>query len=430
MTTIGQEIPRWQLFKDLAVTGIGFASDAYDIFVINLVIQYILLHYKLSTAEISVIAAIALIGTLLGQLTFGFLAKKLGRTKTAVITLALIMIGSFGAGALTMTDSKNAFIVLLVIFRFILGFGIGGEYPLSATLTWEKTTGDKIRNTGLMFSMQGIGALIAPIIVLFLSAVSNSSEIIWRTAVLFGLIFASIILKPRLNMHDSDEFKTSGNEIDLTPMKDRQRWLMGTAGSWLIFDIAFYANGLFSSTITQVLNLGDSLHQQTINTLILACMALPGYYFGVYLVRKFDMKYIQGGGFIALSILYLILASLHKNAKDYPGFFMFIYGLTFFASNSGPNLTTYILPVKLFHVSHRPFYHGISAASGKFGAIIGAAMLKPCVDSYGISSALYICAVLSLIGFGWTMWLIPTDIDREKTVNFIELNEPVAEIIV
>ena len=50
-----------------------------------------------------------------------------------------------------------------------------------------------------------------------------------------------------------------------------------------------------------------------------------------------------------------------------------MYALTFFFANFGPNATTFIIPAELFPARLRSTCHGISAAAGKAGAIIGAA---------------------------------------------------------
>uniref|UniRef100_A0A7N1A1S8 Major facilitator superfamily (MFS) profile domain-containing protein n=1 Tax=Kalanchoe fedtschenkoi TaxID=63787 RepID=A0A7N1A1S8_KALFE len=52
--------------------------------------------------------------------------------------------------------------------------------------------------------------------------------------------------------------------------------------------------------------------------------------------------------------------------------FVVIYSLTFFFANFGPNSTTFIVPAEIFPARLRSTCHGISAASGKAGAIIGA----------------------------------------------------------
>lgn len=59
--------------------------------------------------------------------------------------------------------------------------------------------------------------------------------------------------------------------------------------------------------------------------------------------------------------------------------FVFLYCLANFFQNFGPNTTTFVIPGEVFPTRYRSTAHGISAASGKLGAIVaqvGFARLK------------------------------------------------------
>ncbi|KAJ6952245.1 hypothetical protein NC653_041403 [Populus alba x Populus x berolinensis] len=86
-----------------------------------------------------------------------------------------------------------------------------------------------------------------------------------------------------------------------------------------------------------------------------------------------------------------------------------LYGLTFFFANFGPNSTTFIVPAELFPARFRSTCHGISAASEKAGAIIGAFVVQYYTqdgDSNGIKKAIIGLSVVNLIGFFFT-FLVP-----------------------
>ncbi|KAL3565362.1 hypothetical protein D5086_033408 [Populus alba] len=89
--------------------------------------------------------------------------------------------------------------------------------------------------------------------------------------------------------------------------------------------------------------------------------------------------------------------------------FTVLYGLTFFFANFGPNSTTFIVPAELFPARFRSTCHGISAASEKAGAIIGAFVVQYYTqdgDSNGIKKAIIGLSVVNLIGFFFT-FLVP-----------------------
>jgi MFS transporter, PHS family, inorganic phosphate transporter len=69
------------------------------------------------------------------------------------------------------------------------------------------------------------------------------------------------------------------------------------------------------------------------------------------------------------------LTKTHTNSK----WFTFLYCLANFFQNFGPNTTTFVIPGEVFPTRYRSTAHGISAASGKLGAVIaqvGFARLK------------------------------------------------------
>lgn len=100
---------------------------------------------------------------------------------------------------------------------------------------------------------------------------------------------------------------------------------------------------------------------------------------------------------------------------------MALYTLAQFFFNAGPNSTTFIVPGECFPTRYRSTSHGISAASGKIGAIIAQVVFGP-LRTIGANSTLaktdprwstpwlnhimQIFALFMLLGF-CTSWLIP-----------------------
>ena len=119
-----------------------------------------------------------------------------------------------------------------------------------------------------------------------------------------------------------------------------------------------------------------NLHGIGVGNLILALGGLlPGYYVSLYFIDKWGRKPIQLLGFVALTILFIIMSASfdtlqNPNFSAGPKIFLFLYCLANFFQNFGPNTTTFIIPGELFPTRFRSTAHGISTASGKFGAII------------------------------------------------------------
>lgn len=80
-------------------------------------------------------------------------------------------------------------------------------------------------------------------------------------------------------------------------MKTNRYKLLGTAGTWFILDIVFYANGLFSGEVAGALGGIRSPKGEAVSALILQSIALPGYVFSIsycnYIGRAIVLLYFD-----------------------------------------------------------------------------------------------------------------------------------------
>jgi len=119
---------------------------------------------------------VAFCGTLSGQLFFGWLGDKMGRKRVYGMTLMMMVICSIGSD-LSFGHSAKSVMATLCFFRFWHVFGIGEDYPLSATIMSEysnkKTRGAFI---AAVFAMQGFGILAGGIFAIIISAVFDKYQ--------------------------------------------------------------------------------------------------------------------------------------------------------------------------------------------------------------------------------------------------------------
>ncbi|KAM0715896.1 hypothetical protein Q7P37_008410 [Cladosporium fusiforme] len=226
----------WYHVRAILVAGIGFFTDAYDIFAIGLVTTMLGVVYwqdaSLPASSRGVIPATADTaikvatsgGTVIGQLGFGWLADMVGRKKMYGLELILIIFATT-AQALS-SDSQAMSIVGTVIFwRVLMGIGIGGDYPLSSIITSEFAT-TKWRGAMMasVFAMQGIGQFAAGIVSLIVTsgfkeslltadAVSECSGVcgiavdkMWRVVIGFGAVPGCIALYYRLTIPETPRY--------------------------------------------------------------------------------------------------------------------------------------------------------------------------------------------------------------------------------
>ena len=406
---------RDRVFKIIA-TATGFITDTYDVFCINHVLYMLQVIYGASFTGVmaSWVSTATIICAVFGMLTFATFSTRFSnyRLKGFIITISLVIFGSFGSGFFTWGDITSVSVVL-IIMRAILGFGVGGEYPLSANVS--RDGGGTATDSAIVFSMQGVGSLFSALVTMFAITVMPI-DWAWRFVLIFGGIIGCVALPLRLfvvrkyhnhNHHHTKStvpFKTKAITFFKTILANWKN-LLGTSGSWFLIDVSFYGNALFLDTILTLTGIGTGVtpsekvfDKATLATYI-ALIALPGYALGALTSRKIGVKYCQFFGFCALFLLYGAMAIWFDSLKTIPVAFMICYALTFLFTHWGPNTTTYIMPVQegVFSEDFRTMGHGISAAIGKVGAVVGTLAINA-ASKNSVSDGLIISSMAALLG--------------------------------
>ena len=92
-------------------------------------------------------------------------------------------------------------------------------------------------------------------------------------------------------------------------------------------------------------------------------------------VDTIGRKPIQLMGFIMLTIIFIVIGFAYSHLGESGLLAMYVLAQFFF--NFGPNATTFIVPGECFPTRYRSTSHGLSAASGKVGAIIAQTVFGP-----------------------------------------------------
>lgn len=135
----------WYHVRAVIVAGVGFFTDSYDIFAINLAVSMLGVVYwqdaktgpgKLPSSADTAIKVATSGGTVIGQLFFGWLADRIGRKRMYGIELMIIILATL-AQSLSSDSPGMSIVGVLIFWRVIMGIGIGGDYPLSSIITSE-----------------------------------------------------------------------------------------------------------------------------------------------------------------------------------------------------------------------------------------------------------------------------------------------------
>lgn len=225
-------------FWVVIVAGIGFLTDAFDLFSLQVVTPMIgFVYWNKNTSDEGVskipkdlataMMCATLVGTMIGQVAFGFAADILGRRKMYGMELVIVIVGTM-LMIMSSNGENNSMVVggWLIAWRFVMGLGIGADYPLSAVITSEFAPRKyRARMLSSVFFAQPIGQLLANVLSLgaveaFQSRINvpgqscgdNESCVravdrLWRIVVGVGIVPAAIALIFRFTIPESPRYK-------------------------------------------------------------------------------------------------------------------------------------------------------------------------------------------------------------------------------
>ncbi|KAI5463027.1 major facilitator superfamily domain-containing protein [Mariannaea sp. PMI_226] len=163
------DLNSWNL-RIWGVAASGFLTDSYNLFSTNVILASVAFVYWPEGGEWYglLINFFTLLGSVIGQLLFGYLADRYGRTRLYGIELVLVIVSTIGVATSSHGYGDLSFLGLFIWWRFVMGIGIGAEYPLSAVITSEwASTQSRASMISSVFMMQPIGQALAQLVGLF-----------------------------------------------------------------------------------------------------------------------------------------------------------------------------------------------------------------------------------------------------------------------
>jgi PHS family inorganic phosphate transporter-like MFS transporter len=406
------------------VSGMGFFTDAYDLFVIGIASTLITQQWHLSAGRLALLNSTMLGAAFIGAFVFGRIADLVGRKHVYWLVAAIMVVAALGS-------ALAPSFWILIGFRFLLGLGVGGDYPVSAVLMTEYANcKDRGRMVGLVFSTQALGLIIGPLIALSLLGAGASSEVAWRVLLGLGAIPAAAVVYLRRRMPESPRYLaqvqgradaaasqmsqfTAGtvqggastavaqHQMGLRAFLTNRKYLImlaGTAGCWFLLDYAYYGNTISTPQIIGLISPNSTtMTKIAIQLAIFVVAAVPGYALAIARMDRIGHRRLQLMGFAVMGLCFAVIALV-------PGMttavvpFMLAYGISYFFTEFGPNMTTFVMPAELYPVAMRATGHGISAGIGKLGAFIGVFLFPVLQTSLGLRHTLLLTAGVAVLG--------------------------------
>jgi PHS family inorganic phosphate transporter-like MFS transporter len=421
--------------RAVVASGVGFFTDAYDLFVIGIASTLISKDWHLSAGQLSILNSVMLGAAFLGALVFGRYADVVGRKRVYWLVAAIMIAGAIGSAL------SGSFWVLIG-FRFLLGFGVGGDYPVSAVMVSEYANRkDRGKLVGMVFGTQALGLIIGPLVALALLGSGVSDDVAWRVLLALGAVPAAAVIYLRCRMPESPRYQAQvqqraelaatqltqqastqvpgGEADDHQPMGLRafltnRRWLItlaGTAGCWFLLDYAYYGNTISTPQILGLISPhASTMTKIALQLAIFSVAAVPGYVLAIARLDRIGHRRLQLTGFAVMALCFLIIGAV-PGMTTMVAPFLLVYGVSYFFTEFGPNMTTFVLPSELYPLDMRATGHGISAGVGKLGAFIGVFLFPLLQSSLGLRGTLLLTAGVSVLGFGLT-FLLPEPAGR------------------
>lgn len=423
-TAIDSVTPAMRRLLWVSVSGVFL--DGYDISIIGLGLLQVKGQFHALPWQLGLVGSAILIGNFLGALIFGRLSDRLGRRTVFIADVIFFLVFALLSGL-----AQN--IWQLILWRFLLGVGIGGDYALASPIIAEAVPARRrgrllVINWGLAWLS---GEIVSFAVGLLLLSVAGATA--WRWMLASGALPALIVLLVRRSMPESARWLlTQGRDQEaqhaveaLTGSSDVERLIPGAtayraaetavarASAWselwgrfrrntwygllnYVFEGApFYALSVFLPTILTEAGYAKSLTGVAEGNLILQITGLLGILL-IYLWvdtrgRRFVNYWGYGGVLGALLIYQLVF-------PPSPALLMALFIVIEVAVWLGPASTDNLLLGELWPTRIRGTGAGVGAAAGRLSAIAGTLGLPVLISAFGLRVALLLPALFCALG--------------------------------
>ena len=200
-----REITRDQ-WRVLAAAKAGWMLDAMDFMLYAMAIGQLRTYFGFNDATAGMLGTVTLVMSGVGGILFGYLADRFGRTRALMGTIALFSVASLGA-------ATSQSVIQLLMWRALLGIGMGGEWASGAVLvseTWPAAHRNKA--VSIMQSGWAIGYIIAAVLAALILGAPGATAEQWRWLFVVGVFPAVFTLWIRRYVREPEAWQRRNAE--------------------------------------------------------------------------------------------------------------------------------------------------------------------------------------------------------------------------
>lgn len=353
--------------KLLLIAGTGWLFDAMDVGLLSFILAALKQDWGLSATQLGTIGSVNSIGMAVGAFVFGLYADKKGRKAAFLFTLLMFSIAS-GLSAFAWG------LYSLLVLRFFIGMGLGGELPVASTLVSESVAPNvRGRVVVLLESFWAVGWILAALIAYFLIPLPSVG---WRGAMILCAMPAFYALYLRFNLPDSPTYSHSNEIIKKETVIQKIRLLFSkpfrqqSVMLWIVwFCVVFSYYGMFLWLPSVMMMKGFDMVKSFQYILIMTLAQLPGYFTVAWLIERVGRKWVL------VSYLSGTLISAYLFGQADTANQLLIYGALLSFFNLGAWGAMYAYTPEQYSTNIRATGSGMAASVGRIGGILGPLMV-------------------------------------------------------
>ena len=188
----------------LVAAKLGWMLDAMDFMLYAMAIGQLRAYFGIDDAMAGLLGTVTLVMSGIGGIIFGVVADRLGRTRALMATILMFSLASLGT-------ATSQTLVQLLMWRAILGIGMGGEWASGAVLiseTWPAAHRNKA--ISIMQSGWAIGYVLAALAAAAILGAPGAGPEAWRWLFVVGVAPAFFTLWIRRHVREPEVWTTRG----------------------------------------------------------------------------------------------------------------------------------------------------------------------------------------------------------------------------
>lgn len=421
-------------YRLLVITGLGWMFDAMDTGIIAFVLPTLAKVWGLTAAQVGYIGSIGLVGMALGAVLSGSIADRFGRKKVFSATLIMYSVATGLCGLAWNFES-------LLFFRFLVGFGLGGQLPVAVTLVSEYAPPTaRGRFVVLLESFWGLGWLIAALVAYLIIPSFG-----WNIAFFIGALPALYVFKVWESVPESVPYLLGKGRVQeahelvsrleesagikppmqvIAPLNMevksavfadlwKPHFLKRTIMLWILwFGIVYSYYGIFTWLPSLMVGQGYSVIKSFEYVLIMTLAQLPGYFAAAYLVERIGRKATLSGFLVACAVCAYFFG------QGGSGTTVLWWGSMMSFFNLGAWGVVYTYTPELYPTKVRAYGSGWAAAVGRIGGILAPTIVGYMIMEKGGFSSVFMMFTIVMLGVAAVVWFLGEE-TKGKTLQEI-----------